>query len=57
VTDSNLKPALARIQEVARLRSIVFLLHEAQRIAIEGDHTLITAKISEMQDILEALDR
>lgn len=41
-------------QAVARLRSMVFLLEEALRIADEGDSALLGAKISDCIDCLES---
>lgn len=40
-------------QTIARLRSMVFLLEEALRIADEGDSALLGAKISDCIDCLE----
>lgn len=41
-------------QTVARLRSMIFLLEEALRIADEGDNALLGAKISDCIDSLES---
>ena len=40
-------------QTVARLRSMVFLIDEALRIADEGDDPLLGAKLSDCIDCLE----
>lgn len=40
-------------QAIARLRSMVFLMEEALRIADEGDNALLGAKISDCIDCLE----
>lgn len=44
-------------QMVARLRSMVFLLEEALRIADEGDDPLLGAKLSDCIDSIETLLR
>ena len=41
-------------QTVARLRSMVFLIEEALRIADEGDNPLLGAKLSECIDCIVA---
>jgi hypothetical protein len=40
-------------QMVARLRSMVFLIEEALRIADEGDNPLLGAKLSDCIDCVE----
>ncbi len=40
-------------QMVARLRSMVFLIEEALRIADEGDNPLLGAKLSDCIDCIE----
>ncbi|MEG3164190.1 hypothetical protein U1701_06250 [Sphingomonas sp. PB2P19] len=40
-------------QRVARLRSMVFLIEEALRIADEGDNPLLGAKLSDCIDSIE----
>ncbi len=40
-------------QMVARLRSMVFLIEEAMRIADEGDNALLGAKLSDCIDCIE----
>jgi hypothetical protein len=41
-------------QRVARLRSMVFLIEEAMRIADEGDSPLLGAKLSDCIDWIES---
>ena len=41
-------------QTVARLRSMVFLIEEALRIADEGDNPLLGAKLSDCIDCIES---
>lgn len=41
-------------QTVARLRSMVFLIEEALRIADEGDNPLVGAKLSDCVDCLQS---
>lgn len=44
-------------QAIARLKSMVFLIEEAMRIADEGDNPLFGAKLSDCIDCLQsALD-
>ncbi len=40
-------------QNIARLKSMVFLIEEALRIADEGDNPLIGAKLSDCIDCLQ----
>jgi hypothetical protein len=40
-------------QTIARLRSMVFLIEEALRIADEGDNPLLGAKLSDCIDCIE----
>ena len=40
-------------QTIARLRSMVFLIEEALRIADEGDNPLVGAKLSDCVDCLQ----
>jgi hypothetical protein len=40
-------------QAIARLTSMVLLVQEALRIADEGDHSLISAKLSDCLDCLK----
>ncbi len=42
-------------QTVARLRSMVFLIEEALRLADEGDDPLLGAKLSDCIDSIEAV--
>ncbi|TCP96638.1 hypothetical protein C8J46_10813 [Sphingomonas sp. PP-F2F-A104-K0414] len=47
----------SKAQAVARLKSMVFLIEEALRIADEGDNPLFGAKLSDCIDCLQsALD-
>jgi len=47
----------SKAQAVARLKSMVFLIDEALRIADEGDNPLFGAKLSDCIDCLQgALD-
>lgn len=43
----------SKVQTIARLKSMVFLLEEALRIADEGDNALLGAKLSDCIDCLE----
>lgn len=42
-------------QTIARLRSMVFLIEEALRLADEGDDPLLGAKLSDCIDSIEAV--
>lgn len=45
------------VQTIARLRSMVFLIEEALRLADEGDDPLLGAKLSECIDAIETVLR
>jgi hypothetical protein len=44
----------SEVQTVARLRSMVFLIEEALRIADEGDNPLLGAKLADCIDCIES---
>ena len=43
----------SKVQTIARLKSMVFLIEEALRIADEGDNALLGAKLSDCIDNLQ----
>ncbi|MES2419896.1 MAG: hypothetical protein V4595_01220 [Pseudomonadota bacterium] len=43
-----------KVQAIARLKSMVFLIEEALRIADEGDSALLGAKLSDCIDCLQS---